>query len=172
MIEILENKVDLLVPQTSIRLSPVTHGMPGMPIRNSSRRIELQMQEGRTIQANTPSMARFRGGAALLAVAILLLPGLCRVHSPLVAPVSEVQHADLPCHEPSPASQEAPDSQQKCCRATHQPEALLSSAHLTPALAAADCRPNPLLNSSYRSSHASPLFAVFSGPPGPLSLRI
>src|SRR5262249_6985219 len=117
-------------------------------------------------------MARFRTRAALLTLAILLLPSLCKEHAPALAPVSGVQPVDLPCHEPAPANPELPGSQQKCCGATHQSEALLSSIDQVPALTAAGCWLDPLLYSSYPVNHPSRSFTVSSDPPGPLSLRI
>src|SRR5262249_16903696 len=117
-------------------------------------------------------MARFRAGAALLTLAILLLPSLCNGHAPALAPVSGVQPVDLPCHEPAPANPELPGSQQKCCGAAHQSEALLSSISPAPTLTAAGSWLDPLFYSSHPLNHPNRSFTVFSGPPGPFLLRI
>jgi len=117
-------------------------------------------------------MALFRTQAALLAIAILLLPGLCSGHSIALAPASGVQPVDLPCHESAPANPDLPNPPQKCCTATHQPEALLTPAQVATALIATDHWLNPLFYSLHPSGSPGNLFAISFGPPKPLSLRI
>lgn len=113
-----------------------------------------------------------RGAAALLALAIVLLPNLCSAHSIAASAAGGVRPMDLPCHDSAPANPEMPDSQQKCCAGTHEPEALLSSVDFTSALTATDSRLYPLFYSPHPSGNPGHVFAVVSGPEGPLSLRI
>jgi hypothetical protein len=108
----------------------------------------------------------------LLALVILLLPILCDAHTITEPPAGGVQPVDLPCHDSAPVNQEFPGSQEKCCAATHQPEALLSPVDFTPALTATAYWVDPHFYSPDPPSSPSRVFAVLSGPTGPLSLRI
>lgn len=117
-------------------------------------------------------MGLFRTKAALLAMAILLLPALCGGHSMALAPASGVQPVDLPCHESAPASPDPPRLPQKCCAATDQPEALLTPAQVGTGLIATGHWLNPLFYSLHPSGCQGNVFAIFFGPPKPLSLRL
>jgi hypothetical protein len=146
--------------------------MNGIPANRSFHWDKIVRTGGSAILAGTQSRAGLRSGAAWLALAIVLLPTLCSAHTITAPPAGGVRPVDLPCHDSAPANPELPGSQQKCCAATHEPAALLSSVDLTSALTATDSRLYPLFYSPHPSGSPRHVLAVMSGTDGPLSLRI
>jgi len=110
--------------------------------------------------------------AAFAAMVVLLAQAACTIGLPSVPAVQIGAPGATGCHESAPPPPNTPHSEHICCSGEHSPDALLSAA-VTPVplgLSEDFSIPTFVLSSFVPSS--ADISASFSGPPGPLALRI
>jgi hypothetical protein len=109
--------------------------------------------------------------AALSAVAALLLQTACTM-GPASVRLEAAAPAESGCHEPVPATPDAPDPGHVCCSGDHSPDALLTAAYMTALPAISQITQIPALELTAPRFLITVNEILSSSPPGPFVLRI
>jgi hypothetical protein len=111
--------------------------------------------------------------AAFVAMAVLFLHTSCIIGLTLFADQEANASPHSACHEPEPATPDAPNSGQKCCNGVHSPEALLTTGptELAPFIST-ELSSSSLFGTGRAARLISDIATTAYGPPLPSVLRI